>query len=691
MEQISPIQALLQQRTLLQLEYYTEKEAFRKLTEQMGMQRKVKRGDAWFPLQVGKSFYNSLNQTAIEVFRTSDQDIEHNFEFGRPVMFFMVKKMGKNENQGSTALQQSENANQKVQSSNLKVQSNQKIQSIKYFSFTGTVSYVDGDRMVVTIPDSAPLLELQQSTDPIGVQLSFDETSYKLMFEALDRVMKAKNNRLAYLRDLFYSHQKAGRFSFEPMKFPWLNPTQERAVNEVLWAKDVAIVHGPPGTGKTTTLVEAINETLMRESQVLVCAQSNMAVDWISEKLVDRGINVLRIGNPTRVNDKMLGFTYERRFESHADYPQLWAIRKAIRELRKNRKKGSENYHQKMDRLKSRAAEIELRINAELFGEARVIACTLVGSAHHLLEGMKFGTLFIDEAAQALEAACWIPMRRASRVILAGDHCQLPPTVKSIAALRAGLGKTLMERIAENKPEVVTLLKIQYRMNDEIMRFSSDWFYGGKVESAPQIKYRSVLDYDHPITWIDTSNEENQITIEGEDAPEDSASTSSSVSAANQNSDLNFKEQFVGESFGRINKAEAELTLLTLAEYFTKISKQRVLEERIDVGIISPYRAQVQYLKKLIKKYEFFKPYRRLISVNTVDGFQGQERDVILISLVRSNDEGQIGFLKDLRRMNVAMTRARMKLIILGNKDTMTKHPFYKKLWEYVEAINNNE
>ena len=688
MEQISPIQALLQQRTLLQLEYYTEKEAFRKLTEQMGMQRKVKRGDAWFPLRVGKSFYNSLNQTAIEVFRTSDQDIEHNFEFGRPVMFFMVKKMGKNENQGNAALQQPENAsdaNHKVQSSNLKVQ------SIKYFSFTGTVSYVDGDRMVVTVPDSAPLLELQQSTDPIGVQLSFDETSYKLMFEALDRVMKAKNNRLAYLRDLFYSHQKAGRFSFEPMKFPWLNPTQERAVNEVLWAKDVAIVHGPPGTGKTTTLVEAINETLMRETQVLVCAQSNMAVDWISEKLVDRGVNVLRIGNPTRVNDKMLGFTYERRFESHPDYPQLWAIRKAIRELRKNRKKGSENYHQKMERLKSRAAEIEIRINSELFGEARVIACTLVGSAHRLLEGMKFGTLFIDEAAQALEAACWIPMRRASRVILAGDHCQLPPTVKSIAALRAGLGKTLMERIAENKPEVVTLLKIQYRMNDEIMRFSSDWFYGGKVESAPQIKYRSVLDYDHPITWIDTSNEENQITIEGEDVPEDSASTSSSVSAANQNSDLNFKEQFVGESFGRINKAEAELTLLTLAEYFTKIGKQRVLSESIDVGIISPYRAQVQYLKKLIKKYEFFKPYRRLISVNTVDGFQGQERDVILISLVRSNDEGQIGFLKDLRRMNVAMTRARMKLIILGNKDTMTKHPFYKKLWEYVEAINNYE
>ena len=655
MEQTSPIQALMQQRTLLQLEYYTEKEAFRKLTEQMGMQRKVKRGDAWYPLRVGKSFYNSLNQRAIEVFRTSDQDIEHNFEFGRPVMFFKVK-----------------NEEGRVKNEEGRVKNS----TLKYFSFTGTVNYVDGDRMVITVPDSAPLLDLQQATEEIGIQLSFDETSYKLMFEALDRTMKAKNTRLAYLRDLFYSHQKAAKFTFEPMRFPWLNPTQEKAVNEVLWAKDVAIVHGPPGTGKTTTLVEAINETLMRESQVLVCAQSNMAVDWISEKLVDRGVNVLRIGNPTRVNDKMLGFTYERRFEAHPDYPQLWAIRKAIRELRKNRKKGSESYHQKLERLKSRATELEIRINSELLGEARVIACTLVGSAHRLLEGMKFGTLFIDEAAQALEAACWIPMRRASRVILAGDHCQLPPTVKSIAALRAGLGKTLMERIAENKPEVVTLLKIQYRMNEEIMRFSSDWFYHGEVESAPQIKYRSILEDDSPITWIDTSNEENQVTIEGDD-----------VVSGEKRDDMNFHEQFVGESFGRINKAEADLTLLTLAEYLTQVGKRRVLEESIDVGIISPYRAQVQYLKRLLKKYEFFKPYRRLISVNTVDGFQGQERDVILISLVRSNDEGQIGFLKDLRRMNVAMTRARMKLIILGDKSTMTKHPFYQKLWEYVEGL----
>jgi predicted DNA helicase len=389
-----------------------------------------------------------------------------------------------------------------------------------------------------------------------------------------------------------------------------------------------------------------------------------MAVDWISEKLVDRGVNVLRIGNPTRVNDKMLSFTYERRFEGHPDYEMLWALRKAIREVRANRKKGDHKFHQKVERLKERATELELRIKNELFGEARVIACTLVGSSNRLLDGQKFSTLFIDEAAQALEAACWIPIRKVSRVILAGDHCQLPPTVKSYEALKAGLGKTLMERIVENKPEVVTLLKMQYRMNEDIMRFSSDWFYNNQVESSPEVKYRSILDLDIPMSWIDTSQF---------DFPEDSG--------------ISFKEEFVGESFGRINKAEAELTMLALQQYFEKIGKERILEERIDVGVISPYRAQVQYLRQQLKKREFFKPFRSLISINTVDGFQGQERDIIMISLVRANDDGQIGFLRDLRRMNVAITRARMKLIILGDASTLTRHPFYKKLYEYIDAL----
>ena len=628
----NPTLLLQRQRMLLEIEYNHEKEEFRKQTETMGVERKVRRGDAWFPISIGRSYYNSLNQMVVEVMRQPGSDIEHNFEAGRPVFFFTIK------NDMGTAGAKATKGGSKLQ----------------YLSFTATVSYAEQDRMVVALPDSGRIVDLQRQ-DALGVQLFFDETSYRLMFEALDRVIRARSGRLADLRDIFYTKAPASRYTFDAMRFPWLNASQEKAVNEVLWAKDVAVVHGPPGTGKTTTLVEAIFETLRRESQVLVCAQSNMAVDWISEKLVDRGINVLRIGNPTRVNDKMLSFTYERRFEAHPDYPQLWSIRKAIRELRQQRKH-ADSWHQKMDRLKSRATELELRIRSSLFGEARVIASTLTGAANRVLEGEKYSTLFIDEAAQALEAACWIAIRKAGRVILAGDHCQLPPTVKSIMALKGGLGKTLMERIVENKPETVTLLKMQYRMNEQIMKFSSEWFYHGMVESAPTVSHRGILDYDTPMMWIDTA-------------------------------ECDGKEEFVGENFGRINRAEAELTLQTLQQYLEKIGKQRILEESIDVGIISPYRAQVQLLRKELRKREFFRPYRHLLTVNTVDGFQGQERDIILISLVRSNDGGDIGFLRDLRRMNVAITRARMKLIILGSSETMTSHPFYKKLYEYVGQL----
>ena len=619
----SPIALLQRQELLLRMEYEYEKETFRQQTETMGIGRKIKRGMCWYPLSVGRSYYNSLNQLVVEVERREDKEIEHVFEFGRPVCFF------------------TQDASERLH----------------YFNFVATVNYVDEDRMVVVLPGASALMDIQHA-DRLGVQLYFDETTYRLMFEALGQVIKAKNNRLAELRDIFHSTQKTSTFTFAPTRFPWLNATQEEAVNKVLHAKDVAIVHGPPGTGKTTTLVEAIYETLHRENQVLVCAQSNMAVDWISEKLADRGVPVLRIGNPTRVNDKMLSFTYERRFESHPDYPQLWSIRKAIRDLHGQNRKGAnrENIRQKINSLKDRATELEIRINADLFSEARVIACTLTSSANRVLMGMKFGTLFIDEAAQALEAACWIAIRKADRVVLAGDHQQLPPTIKCIEAMRGGLDKTLMQHIVHNKPEAVSLLRIQYRMNDEIMRFSSDWFYHGALNSAPEVKYRSILDFDTPIVWVNTE-------------------------------DMDCNEEFVGESFGRINKAEATLSIEELKKYIEKIGKERLLDERIDFGLISPYKAQVQYLRQLIKKDAFFKPFRQLITINTVDGFQGQERDVILISLVRANEDGQIGFLNDLRRMNVAITRARMKLIILGDASTLTKHPFYKKLYEYILGI----
>lgn len=636
-------------RQLLQMEYDSEKEEFRVQSEKMGIKRKIHRGICWYPVEAGRSYYNSLNQFVVEIVKKdhdeSDEDIEHLFEYGKPVQFFSFTAQYLNDD--------------------IKNKSD-----IHYFPFSSTVSYVDGDKMVVTLPSSQALIDLQNA-DHLGVQLYFDETSYKTMFHALDEVINAKNNRLAYLRDIFAGQQKPQKRTFTPMQFPWLNKTQEQAVNEVLWAKDVEVVHGPPGTGKTTTLVEAIYETLHRETQVLVCAQSNMAVDWISEKLVDHGVPVLRIGNPSRVNDKMLSFTYERKFESHPDYPELWSIRKTIRQIKENRKRG-DNVHQKISRLRDRATEIEMAINAQLFDEARVVACTLVGSANKLLVRHKFSTLFIDEAAQALEPACWIATRRASRVILAGDHQQLPPTIKCYEAMKQGLGKTLMERIVENQPDAVTLLKVQYRMNDSIMKFSSDWFYHGEVESDGSVKHRSVLDYEHPIEWIDGNEMLQQVNQELKEE---------------EKLDIDFAEQFIGENHGRINKAEAELVLSTLNNYINKIGQERFLAERLDVGIISPYKVQTQYLRQQIRKRAEFRPFRQVISVNTVDGFQGQERDIIMISLVRSNDNGQIGFLSDLRRMNVAMTRARMKLIIFGDKSTLQHHAFYRKLIQYVEEV----
>lgn len=619
------MQDLQQQSAMLQKEYEYEKELYRQQTREAGIPKRIQQGVCWFPVKLGADRYNSLNQLTVEVTRTETEETEHSFEYGRPVCFFRISAD----------------------------------RQIRYFNFSAVISYVQDNKMVVVLPGPQVLPELVV-TGELGVQLYFDDTSYKTMFAALREVAEAKGNRTARLREVLLGKAPALRRETGPVRFPWLNASQEKAVNQVLCAKEVAVVHGPPGTGKTTTLVEAVYETLHRENQVMVSAQSNTAVDWIAEKLVDRGIPVLRIGNPTRVNDKMLAFTYERRFEAHSDYPELWQIRKTIREmtgrLRKSGREDRERLHNQLTKLRVRATGLEIRIDTELFTEARVIACTLVGAASRVLERKRFSSLFIDEAAQAIEAACWIAISRADRVILAGDHCQLPPTIKCIEAARGGLGRTLLEKGVLHKPETVSLLKIQYRMHEDIMRFPSRWFYHDELEAAPEVKYRGILDFDTPVSWIDTS-------------------------------ELDLQEKAVAEGTGRLNTGEAELLVRELKNYMERIGIRRILEEHIDFGVISPYRAQVHYLRHLLKKEPFFRPCRRLITMHTVDGFQGQERDVIMISLVRANEKGQIGFLRDLRRMNVAITRARMKLLILGEAVTLTRHPFYRELYEYIGGL----
>ena len=635
------IQDLIRQKELLRKEYEFEKEQFQRQTQNMGVQKKVRRGMCWYPLSVGRSYYNSLEQLVVEVSRYTDLDVEHQFEPGKPVCFFQEDASG----------------------------------MLSYMKFTAQVSFVEDNRMVIVLPSKDALLQLTNA-ERVGIQIYLDEYTYRLMFQALDTVIEAREGRLAHLRDIFHTYAKASEFSFAPVRFPWLNPSQEKAANLVLRAKDVAVVHGPPGTGKTTTLVETIYETLRRESQVMVCAQSNMAVDWISEKLTERGVNVLRIGNPTRVTDKMLQDTYERRFESHPLYDQLWGIRRNIRQIYEHREGSRESRHQKIARLKERAAELEYRINEELFDDARVIACTLTGSAHHLLTGRRFPTLFIDEAAQALEAACWIAIQKADRVVLAGDHRQLPPTIKSPAAMSGGLDKTLMQTICEKQPRCVSMLNVQYRMADDIMQFPNKEFYDGCLYSDPSVKYRGILDWDTPIEWIEAEEP-------------DASDISDSADNFDYSDPITFGESSAPDGISRVNPAEAQLALQTLHDYLERIGRERILYERLDIGIISPYKGQVHLLRRMMRQDSYWKPFRQLISINTVDGFQGQERDIILISMVRNNAQGQVGFLADLRRMNVAITRARMKLLIIGHSPTLCQHPFYRRLKQYTDSLHD--
>lgn len=616
---------LVEQRQLLQMEYEHERDEYKRISEQWGVERTVRRGLCWFPLRVGRNYYNSLNQLIVDVYRPeSHADDEHQFEYGRQVRFFTADDAMR----------------------------------VAYKSYTGVVSYVDGNRMSITVPSAHTVTDLENSHGDLGVQLSLDETTYRAMFEAVDEVAKARNGRLAQLRDVICGVVPPGFRDIYPVRFPWLNRSQEVAVNNVLCCRDVMIVHGPPGTGKTTTLVEAIAETLNLEPQVLVCAQSNMAVDWISQKLVERGVRVLRIGNPTRVNDHMLEYCYERQYEAHPDYPELWSIRKSIRQMMSAERKHNRSaaLTSRLNRLRKRAEELEVKINVELFDGARVVASTLVGSNSSLLIGRHFSSLFIDEAGQALEAATWIAIRKAQRVVLAGDHLQLPPTVKCFEAERKGLGRTMMEMVVERWPEAVTMLGTQYRMNKAIMQFSSDWFYGGCLKAAEEVEVRGILDFDTPMEWIDTA-------------------------------EMDFCEQTKGAGNSRVNVREAEYFVDRLEKYVQRIGVERILDERIDFGLISPYKAQVQYLRKLVKGRASLRAVRSMLTIDTIDGFQGQERDVVFISLVRSNEDGNIGFLSDLRRMNVAITRARMKVVVIGDAATLSRHKFYAKLHSYIEKL----
>ena len=608
-------------RELVALELQEERERYRRSFEERGLSPSgtiIRETTCRYPVTLGDTAYNALGQLTLQVrYDTDDDEAELEFEPGKPATFFYL-------HEGSP----------------------------KEMPHQCYVELVGDGVMTVSLPNKAAAQSLHDTAGrhPIGLQLGIDNTSFRVMTEALHDAERSDNERFSRLRDVLLGRRPPSFRSLPLVSFPWLNPSQQEAIQKTLEAQEVSIIHGPPGTGKTTTLVEAVIETLQRETQVLVCAPSNAAVDWISEQLMRRGIHVLRVGNPLRMSDEMLDCSYERRYAAHPDYHELWSIRRTLREGAKG-----EQAH----RLRNRETELEIKINADLFEQASVVSCTLIGSAYRLMERRHFSTLFIDEAAQALEPACWAAILKADRVVMGGDHQQLPPTVKSMAAAKGGLGETLMQKIVALWPQTVKLLTVQYRMNKQIMSFPSRWFYGGCLQAAPEAANRLVSPLDTPLMWLDTSG--------GSGHPE-------AVGEAEKRT----------RSGSLTNADEARLVIHTLRDYIEMVSPQKVESERIDFGIITPYRGQARLIRRLLKMQHYFRKLKRHITVGTVDGFQGQERDVIVISLVRDNAEGNIGFLRDLRRMNVAMTRARMKLIIIGNAETLGRHRFYRELAEHI-------
>ncbi|MBQ8704555.1 MAG: AAA family ATPase [Bacteroidales bacterium] len=613
-------------RDLVTQELHEEQESYRRSFEQRGLSVSgalVCEPACRYPVALGDTAYNALGQLTLQLrYDVAEDEAELEFEPGRPVTFFYF-------HEGSP----------------------------KEVPQQGYVELVGDGAMSVSLPGKAAVQSLRSlaAHHPLGIQLGVDNTSFRVMTEALHAAECNDSERFVRLREVLTGHRAPSFRALPRLSFPWLNPSQQEAIQRVLEAQEVSIIHGPPGTGKTTTLVEAVIETLQRETQVLVCAASNAAVDWISEQLMRRGIHVLRVGNPLRMSDEMLDCSYERRYAAHPDYHELWSIRRSLRDGAKG-----EQAH----RLRNRETELEVKINADLFEQARVVSCTLIGSAYRLMERRHFSTLFIDEAAQALEPACWAAILKADRVVMGGDHQQLPPTVKSLAAAKGGLADTLMQKVVAKWPQCVSLLTVQYRMNEDIMGFSSQWFYDGRLKAAPEVAHRQVSPLDTPLTWLDTSLTTTPLSNQrgaGGEAGETRTRTSSLT-----------------------NADEARLVIHTLRDYIEMLSPQKIESERVDFGIITPYRGQARLLRRLLKMQHYFRRLRRHITVGTVDGFQGQERDVIVISLVRANAEGQIGFLRDLRRMNVAMTRARMKLIIVGNAETLSHHRFYRALAEYI-------
>jgi len=627
---------------LLKLEQEEDLAQYKIKSTRSSIQERKQSGLCWYPVTITKTEIGFGNKVVVEIERQGGRDQLHLFQTGKGAAIFNNAKG----NQGHDSQQLSG-----------------VIMTLKRNKLTLATTKED-------LPDWI-------DEGKLGIDLTFDEMSYREMEIALKKVTEASDNRLAQLRNILYGSQPAVFYpkdSFTPD--PNLNASQNEAIKNIEAAKDVAIIHGPPGTGKTTTLVQAILRTLHKERRLLVTAPSNTAVDLLTEKLAAQGVNVIRIGNPSRVSDILLHHTLDAQIMEHKDYKDVKELRRNAEEYKNmafqfKRSFGWEEREQRrMLKEQSRAllgeAEmLERYITDDLLDRVQVITCTLVGSANRVIRHLTYDTVFIDEAAQALEPACWIPITRANRVILAGDHHQLPPTVKSVTAEKGGLAETLFEKCIQRQPNTAVMLRTQYRMHENIMQFSNQQFYQGQLEAHDSVK-KADLPAFNPEAFS------SELAVEFIDT-----------------AGCGYHEKSFAEGASTSNPEEADLLLRHLNYLIKDYTPNPETEAPLKIGVISPYRAQINYLKDEVEHNAFLHDLqtRRFLSVGTVDSFQGQERDIIYISLVRSNETGEIGFLSDIRRMNVAMTRARKKLVIIGDSATLTQHPFYRDFVSYTESI----
>lgn len=616
---------------LLKIEREEDKQSYMRLIERSSVSERRASGLAWYPIAIRGQEMSRGDYLTVEVERTTHQDLPHQLRFGMPAVLFSNHDPKKDR-------------------------------------VEGVVSHQGGNRLKITLrTDELP----EWSRDgKLGIDLLFDDNSYDEMQNAVKAAdIAASSDQEGHLVRVL-TGEKSPSFdtTIYPISLPRLNASQQRAVQNILSAQEIAIVHGPPGTGKTTTLVQAIKALVKQEGKpVLVVAPSNTAVDLLTEKLSEEGLNVLRVGNPVRVSERLSALTLDSKMASHASIKDIKALKKQANEF-KNMAHKYKRHFGKAEREQRKAlfdeahrimkdvANIEQYVIDDLLTKTQVVTATLVGSNHFTVRNMKYRTVVIDEAGQALEPACWIPILKADKVVLAGDHLQLPPTIKSEDAAKGGLSTTLLEKCVALHPESVVLLEEQYRMNEAIMGYSSKVFYQSKLKAHESVATRLLFPEAPPLAFIDTAG-------------------------------CGFDEKLEGTSSTNPEEAAFLFKHLTqLAAEFTAVYPKP--EDFPSIAIISPYKEQINILKDQLAHAPELKPHLDKIAVNTIDSFQGQERDVVYISMTRSNTEGQIGFLADIRRMNVAMTRARKKLVVIGDSATLSVLPFYEHFIAYAEGLN---